>query len=106
MKFLLIILTFVSFNSLASTSKFECKYLDYNLVLEAGGIDHVVHKLSINGKIIVNELVEGSWFIEEVNCKETGYEIIASHIQYNEPTKKSFMLTFSLDKGYKIEAGI
>jgi len=105
-KFWLILLTLVSFNSLASTSKFECKYLDYNLVLEAGGIEHVVHRLSINGNIIVNELVEGSWFIEEVNCKETGFEIIASHIQYNEPTKKSFMLTFSLDKGYKIEAGI
>ena len=105
-RFWLIFLTLVSFNSLASTSKFECKYLDYSLVLEAVGIDHVIHKLSINGEITINELMEGSWFIEKVNCKKSGYEIVASHIQYNDPTKKSFMLTFSHEKGYKIETGI
>ncbi|QOL26343.1 hypothetical protein LP316_03285 [Thalassotalea sp. LPB0316] len=106
MKYWIILLTFFSSYSLASTTKFECKYHDYNLVLKAGGNDHIVHELSINGKFVIDELIEGIWFIEEINCRKEGYEIIASHIQFNDPTQKSFMLTYHPDKGYKIEAGI
>lgn len=104
--FCLILLTIVSLNSLASTSKFECKYLDYNLVLEAKGYEHIIHELKINGKITVTELLDSNWFIETVNCKPSGYEIIASHVQYNDPTKKVFMLTYRNKTGYKIVVDI
>ena len=106
MKFWLILLTTVSFNSLASTSKFECKYLDYNLVLEAKGFEHIVHELKINGKITITELLDSNWFIEAINCKPSGYEIIASHVQYNDPTKKVFLLTYTNKTGYKIVVDI
>jgi len=105
-KFLLILLSFIAFNSSASTSKFDCKYLNYNLVLKVKGFEHVVHELSINGKTPITELLNGNWFIEDVNCKKTGYEIVASHIQYNDPTKKVFMLTYSKEQGYRIVSGI
>ena len=106
MKFWFIFLAFVSFNSIASTSKFECKFLDYDLVLEATGSEHIVHELKINGKITVTELLNSNWFIEEINCKKSGYEIVASHVQYNDPAKKIFMLTYSIKTGYKIVVGI
>jgi hypothetical protein len=88
---------------LATTSKFECKFLNYNLVLEATGIGHIVHELKINGKLTIVELLKGRWFIEEVNCIKTGYEIVASHIQYNNSKKAFFMLTYSDKFGYKIK---
>jgi hypothetical protein len=106
MKFWFIFLAFTTFNSLASTSKFECKYLAYNLELEEKGFEHIVHELKINGKITITELLKDNWFIEEVNCKKSGFEIVASHAQYNEPTKKVFMLTYSNKHGYKIVTGI
>jgi hypothetical protein len=105
-KLLLLILSLVAFYSSAATSQFDCKYLDYNLVLEAKGFEHIVHELSINGKIPVTELLDGSWFIEKVNCKKSGYEIVASHVQYNDPTKQVFMLTYSDKIGYKVITGI
>jgi hypothetical protein len=105
-KFLLIMLSFIAFNSSASTSQFDCKYLDYKLVLKVKGFEHVVHELSINGKTLITELLNGSWFIEEVNCKKTGYEIVASHAQYNDPIKTVFMLTYSKEKGYRVVSGI
>ena len=103
MKLLLIILSLVAFYSSASTSQFDCKYLDYNLELEAMGFEHITHVLKINGKTTISELVKDNWFIEEVVCNESGFKIIASHIQYNDPTKKVFMLTFNPQQGYKID---
>jgi hypothetical protein len=106
MKFWIILLVLTTFDSFASTSKFECKFLSYNLELEAKGFEHIVHELKVNGNIVVTELLDGSWFIEEVNCKKSGFEIVASHAQYNDKTKKVFMLTYSNKQGYKIETGI
>ena len=82
--YLLSLLVFITFNSIASTSKFECKYLDYHLELEAMGFEHITHVLKINGKTTISELVKDNWFIEEVVCNESGFKIIASHIQYND----------------------
>ena len=106
MKFWFIFLTFVSLNTLASTSQFECKFLDYYLILEASGNQPIAHELKINGKITITELLENNWFIEEINCKQYGYEIVASHVQYNDPTKNIFMLTYGIKTGYKIKVGI
>lgn len=102
MKFLFIIIILISFNSLASESVFECKYLDYNLELEAKGFEHIKHTLRINGEIPITELAKNNWFIEEIECNKKGFIVIASHIQYNDPTKKVFMLTFNKKHGYKI----
>jgi len=104
--FCLILLTIVSINSLASTSKFECKYLDYNLVLEAKGFEHIVHELKINGKITVTELLDNHWFIESVNCQPWGYQIVTSHVQLSDPTQKVFLLTYNNKTGYKIVVDI
>jgi len=106
MKFLLITFTLISFNSYASVSKFECKYLDYYLELESKGFEHIVHILKINGETTINELVKDNWFIEEVICTKLGFKIIVSHIQYSDPTKKVFMLTFDNKHGYKIVTDI
>jgi len=103
MKFLLITFTLISFNSYASVSKFECKYLDYYLELESKGFEHIVHILKINSETTITELVEYNWFIEEVKCDKSGYKIIASHIQFNDPTNKIFKLTFNKKQGYKLE---
>lgn len=102
---LLFTLLFVSFYSSASTSKFDCKYLNYHLVLEAKGFKHIVHELSINGEILITELLDDNWFMEEINCKKSGYEIVASHIQYNDPVKQVFKLTYSSKRGYTIIKG-
>jgi len=99
---LLLTLLSISSYSSASTSKFDCKYLDYHLVLEAKGFKHIVHELSINGEILITELLVDNWFMEEINCKKSGYEIVASHIQYNDPVKQVFKLTYSYKRGYKI----
>lgn len=103
MKFWFISLTLLSFNSLASSSRFECKYLDYSLELKTSGSKPIVHDLRVNGKISITELYQGSWFIESVNCKQSGYEIVASHVQYNDATKKVFRLTYNAKTGYKIK---
>jgi len=100
MKLLFTLLALVSFGALANNSKFECKYLDYHLSLDVGGFEHVIHDLRINGKISIKELIDGSWFIESVGCKKSGFEITASHIQYNDPTRKIFTLIYSAKKGY------
>ena len=76
------------------------------MVLEAKGFEHIVHELKINGNIMVTELLDGNWFIEEVNCKKSGFEIVASHAQYSDKTKKVFMLSYSNSQGYQIETGI
>ncbi|GAA6173284.1 hypothetical protein NBRC116592_29540 [Colwellia sp. KU-HH00111] len=102
MRFCFILLAFISLNTLATSSKFDCKYLDYHLVLETRGVEHIVHELKINGQKTVTELLNNHWFIEAVNCKPWGYQIIASHVQYNDPSKKAFMLTYRNNIGYKI----
>ena len=102
MKVLSILLALFSCNCLGSSSKFECKFVDYYLTLEARGSEHINHELKINGKIPVIELGKQNWFIEEVNCKRTGYEIIASHVQYNDTAKQTFMLTYRVNSGYSI----
>ena len=106
MKFLFIILTLITVNASASSSIFECKYLGYNLELETKGFEHIVHILKINGETTINELVKDNWFIEEVICTKLGFKIIVSHIQYSDPTKKVFMLTFDNKHGYKIVTDI
>jgi hypothetical protein len=102
MKFFFIFITLVSFNSFATTSRFDCKFLEYYLELDAKISKHVTHELKINGKLTIKELFNNHWFIEEVNCKRSGYEIVVSHIQYSDPAKKVFKLTYRPKTGYKL----
>lgn len=71
-------------------------------MLDASINNHIVHELKINGQISVAELHNNRWFIEKVNCKRAGFEIVASHAQYNDSTKKVFMLKYNTESGYQL----
>ncbi len=91
---------FYSFQSIASASKFECKYFNQYLVLETNIIEPTIHKLKINGETTITELSKSNWFVEEVECDKTGYIITASHIQLDDAAKKVFHLKFTGKKSY------
>lgn len=97
-------LLFTTLNLFAS-SRFDCEFHKFYLELESNGFEHIQHKLKINGGEVVTELVEGSWFIEKVQCKSYGFEIVASHVQYNDPTKKIFQLLLNPRKSYQLKSG-
>lgn len=103
MNYYLIALFLFSFNAFATSSRFECKYLDYHLQMETRLVAKVSHQLKINGQISVKELTNEKWFIEAVNCKKSGFEIIASHAQYNDFNKQVFLLTYNKGLGYKLK---
>ena len=102
--FLLICLTFFTLNAVAD-SRFDCKFHDNYLILESKGFDHIQHTLKINGALPISELVEGSWFVESVRCKSYGFEIVASHAQYNDPTKQVFQLILHSENRYQLKTG-
>jgi len=72
--------------------EYRCKEHEHFLLLEEHGFEHVNHNLLLNGKTLIKELADTMWFIEEVECAASGFEVTASHIQYNEPTKKEFTI--------------
>ena len=102
--FSFIFLTFVSLHVVAD-SRFDCKFHDNYLMLESKGFEHIQHTLKINGAQPVSELVEGSWFIESVKCKSYEFEIVASHVQYNDPTEQIFQLRLYPEKRYQLKTG-
>ncbi len=83
--------------------EFKCEAHKYTLMQKSGGIEHVNHKLFYNGLILINELYSESWFIEKVSCTERGFEIIASHVQYNVPDKRTFLLNAISENEYAIK---
>lgn len=80
----------------------ECREHPYSLVLEEHGFEHVNHTLLINGKTPIKELEEAMWFIEKIKCAPNGFEIEASHMQYNEPEKQKFLLKILSSKKYEL----
>jgi len=88
-----IVIIFVVLYSAGAWSKtINCKEHDNFLLIEEVGHDHVNHIVSLNGKTKIKELIKNNWFIEQVMCNKEGFEIVASHIQYNEPTKSKFKI--------------
>lgn len=84
-------------------STFKCAEHDNYLVLEAGGFEHVNHRLYLNGNVLIKELEQGMWFIEEAQCTKNGFKVTASHIQYNDPTKKTFTLSIKSNNTYELK---
>jgi len=70
--------------------------------LHVSGFEHINHELKINGKLTITELHKEQWFIETVTCQPKGFQILASHAQYNDHTKQTFMLSYSVKQGYKL----
>lgn len=97
-----LLVLFVAGFSFAGESRFDCKYQDYYLVLSVNPLGQAKHTLKINNKIELIELSKGDWFIEQVVCTKTGFDIIASHAQHQDYTTKLFKLTYSGQQRYKL----
>ena len=82
--------------------KHECKEHTNFLTIESGGVGHVIHKPRLNGSVLIKELEEAMWFIEEVSCTKDGFKVLASHVQYNDPTKKQFRIVVKSVDTYEI----
>lgn len=100
-KFILFLLLALPCQLLATT--FKCTEHEYYLVLESGGFEHVNHRLYLNGKTLIKELEQGMWFIEETQCTKKGFKVTASHIQYNDSTKRTFTLRITSKNTYDIK---
>jgi len=81
----------------------NCKEHGNYLQIEEVGHDHVNHIVTLNGKIKIKELIDNNWFIEKALCTKEGFEIVASHIQYNEPTKNKFSIRVVGNDRYEIK---
>lgn len=84
-------------------TEYKCNEHGYYLTLKTGGFEHVNHNLLLSGKVLIKELEEAMWFIEEVKCISEGFEVVASHIQYNDPTKKKFIIKVINNEKYEIK---
>jgi hypothetical protein len=84
-------------------SEHKCKEHGNFLVIKERGFEHVNHTLLVNGKTPVKELEEAMWFVETVKCTATGFEIEASHRQYNDPTKQTFVLKITDPSKYEVK---
>lgn len=85
------------------SSEYNCTEHGHYLTLNTHGFEHVNHNLVLNGNIIIKELKEALWFIEDVKFISQGFEVVASHAQYNDLTKKTFTLTIINQDKYEIE---
>jgi hypothetical protein len=72
------------------------------LVVTSTGFEHVNHQVSLNKAKRIKELEDANWFVETVTCKQGSFNIVASHVQYNEPTKRTFKLKVTRS-GYEIK---
>ena len=103
MKSIVIFLAAVlSFSAFGQTKTYECAEHGFSLIIDSGGFEHVNHRPLINGEVIISELVDAMWFIEEVSCTSLGFKIIASHIQYNDPDRKTFNIVVHSESAYEI----
>jgi len=97
---LLIFIVFIS--GVVNAEDYSCSEHDHKLTINSVGKEHVNHKIVLNGKVSIKEIENEMWFVEKVKCKSTGFNIVASHIQYNEPTKKTFILIVN-NNGYELK---
>jgi hypothetical protein len=91
-KLLILSVLISSFGSLSWAGEYRCKEHEHFLLLEERGFEHVNHSVLVDGETLINELEEAMWFIEEVACTDVGFKVVASHVQYNDPTKKEFII--------------
>lgn len=101
-RILLLTLVFSSELSATVDSRFDCKYQSYFLTLESSIGSAVSHTLLINGKYPIQQLKQGNWFIEQVNCTKSGYDIVASRVQLGDKTKRTFRLNYNGKQHYTL----
>lgn len=99
----IILQSLLSFSVFGEAKNYECTEHNSSLLIKSIGFEHVNHQPLINGQVVVSELVDAMWFIEEVSCSELGFDITASHIQYNDPTKMQFKIIVNSDSTYEIK---
>lgn len=85
------------------SKEFKCKEHSNSVLLGTSGKEHVNHSLMLNGKVLIKELSEQMWFVEQVKCTSRGFEIVASHAQYGDQTKRTFVLTVTGAQKYEIK---
>ncbi|MDH5769593.1 MAG: hypothetical protein OEZ31_11665 [Nitrospirota bacterium] len=102
-KYLSLSLLLLSVSLSLSAEEYSCKEHNHILKRQSIGHEHVNHRLFLNGRILIKELADAMWFIETVTCTQKGFEIIASHVQYNEPTQKKFVLVIVDKEQYRVE---
>ncbi len=98
----IILLSVLSFSVFGESKTYECTEHNSSLLIESIELEHVSHRPLINGEVVIAELVDAMWFIEDVSCSKLGFEITASHIQYNDPTKMIFKIIVNSDSTYEI----
>ena len=99
----IIFLSVLSFSVFGESNNYECSEHKSSLLIESIGLEHVNHRPLINGEVVISELVDAMWFIEDVSCSKLGFDITASHIQYNDPTKMQFKVIVNSDSTYEIK---
>ena len=90
-------------SAVVNVTEYKCSEHQNILSVTGSGDEHVNHLVMLNGSLPITEIEEGSWFIESVTCTSKGFELVSSHIQYNEPTKKIFNVVVSNPGTYEIE---
>jgi len=98
----IILLSILSSSVFGESKNYECTEHNSSLLIKSIGFEHVNHQPLINGEIVISELVDAMWFIEEVSCSKLGFDITASHSQYNDPTKMKFRVVVNSDSTYEI----
>jgi len=96
-----ILLLFLLLTDSLFSNEYLCKEHNQKLKIIEQGLEHVNHNVYYNN-ILIKELQQGMWFIEKIQCTKNGFKLIASHIQYNDPTTKIFFLEIDKNKHFKL----
>ena len=91
LKKLILFLTLLFFYPLFAI-EYSCEEHQFFLIQKSDGYEHINHKLYLNNITLIKELHKDMWFIEQISCEDLGFKIIVSHRQYNNFTRKSFIL--------------
>jgi hypothetical protein len=93
----------ITLPALVDADEYVCSEHNHKLSVQSEGFEHVNHTVTLNERHSIKKLEDAMWFVEEVNCISKGFEITASHVQYNDPTKKIFTLKVTDNNVYTIE---
>jgi len=94
----IVALGFFIFATTLFADLYICKEHTNQLKIKEVGFEHINHKVYLNDKTLAKELYDGRWFIEKVTCIKNGFKLTTSHIQYNYPKQRTFLL-YILDNG-------
>lgn len=93
----------ILFASSASAETYECAEHSHTLEVESYGQEHVNHHVVLDEHNHIYEIEKENWFIEKVLCSKDGFLLIASHVQYDEPSKKEFEIKVLANGKYEVQ---